>query len=113
MGVTGVAQAHTNLLYENTSSASQVPFRKSLHEYSDIKLNLYGVRNRSTKWLVQLVMLRDEYADFILGAGGNIEKRKINAKEVGRSPDGSPELGTDGSPTLGTGPHHPKGTVAE
>lgn len=53
------------------------PKRKCFHDYTHVKLNLYGVRNRSTRYLVELVMVTNELADFEWAAGTNIEKKKL------------------------------------
>lgn len=53
------------------------PGRKSLHHYSHVKMNLYGVRQRATRYVVQLVMVKQEYGDFLEAADTNVEKRKI------------------------------------
>lgn len=67
------------LLVENVSNngLTVAPFRKALHNWSHIKLNLYGVRNRATRWVVQLIMLKDWSSDFISAADSNLEKQKV------------------------------------
>ena len=72
----GTVQVNTQLLGENLSAVAAAPFRKSLHEWSHIKLNLYGVRNRATKWSVDVIMIKDQFADFF-AAAANTEKRKL------------------------------------
>jgi len=64
--------------YENISGGyDDLPKRKLFHEWTSIKLNLYGVRKRATKYLVQLVTVKDEGADFITGNSSNLEKLKL------------------------------------
>lgn len=63
--------------FENISGADAHPYRKQFHYYTHIKLNLYGVRKRSTRFYVQLIMLKDSLGDFFTAAGTNNEKRKI------------------------------------
>ena len=68
--------------YESASggaagSGQGLPLRKSFHYWTHIKLNLYGVRKRSTKWRVQLMMLNDVTADFFNAASTNLEKKKL------------------------------------
>lgn len=63
---------------ENTSDTVDiVPRRKAFHEYSHIKLNLYGVRKRATKFYVQLVQMKETGCDFLTAAGTNLEKKKL------------------------------------
>ena len=76
-GVT--TQSNTVLRQENVFSPSGQPAscRKSFHHWSHIKLNLYGVRKRATRYVVQLVMVKQEFADFIDAAGTNLQKQKL------------------------------------
>lgn len=74
---TGAVVANNNLQNENITNTFTQPWRKSLHDFTHIKLNLYGVRNRATKFMVQIIQLTDEYADFITGAQANVEKAKV------------------------------------
>lgn len=55
----------------------EVPHRKGIHEHTTVQLNLYGVRKRATKWLVELMMVKDEFADFISADGNNTQKKKL------------------------------------
>lgn len=43
-----------------TSSIAQTPFNKSYLRWASMKMNLWGCRNRSTKFTVQLVRFNDE-----------------------------------------------------
>lgn len=72
--VGGIA-ANTQLLPENTTTDTAK--RKSYHHWTHIKLNLYGVRKRTTRYVVELVRVDDHTADFINGNSANIEKRKM------------------------------------
>lgn len=62
-----------------TSLEPDMPMRKSIHQWSHIKLNLYGVRARATRFVVDLIMVREEFADFIDGANSNSDKKKLFA----------------------------------
>lgn len=78
----GVVQAHTRLMAENVadpsfSSPKPNALRKAFHHWSHIKMNLYGVRKRATRYVVQMMMVRQEFADFISAANSNNEKRKL------------------------------------
>lgn len=76
----GTTVNNTQWQYESSSSngvAKVQPFRKQYHYYTHIKMNLYGVRKRATRYLVQLVMVNDQTADFLQAAGTNSEKRKL------------------------------------
>lgn len=67
-------------IMENTSGAlsqADLAKRKMFHYYTHIKLNLYGVRKRTTKYIVQLLMVKDVSGDFITAAPTNTEKKKI------------------------------------
>lgn len=59
------------------SSAPYDTVERCFHEYTQIKLNLYGVRSRSTRWLIQLVMVKEELADFYNGSSSNGGKRQL------------------------------------
>lgn len=76
----GTVLGNTNLQFENTSTVSRAyddPFRKAWHEYTNLKMNLYGVAGRSTRYLVQVVQFKDGTVDPITGAGTNVEKKKL------------------------------------
>lgn len=79
----GVAtSSNTALVAENISDASFASakansLRKAFHHWSHIKMNLYGVRKRATRYVVQLMMVKQEFADFISAAQSNNEKRKL------------------------------------
>lgn len=74
----GGTLTHSQWDYESTSGNEQgFPYRKAFHYWTQIKLNLYGVRKRSTRWMVQLIMLKDTSADFINAASTNLEKKKV------------------------------------
>nr|UOF76972.1 putative capsid protein [Cressdnaviricota sp.]UOF81648.1 putative capsid protein [Cressdnaviricota sp.] len=60
-----------------TSSTYQLNSRKALHAWTQIKMNLYGVRTRNVRWVVQLVKVKDEFADFISAGSSNREKQKL------------------------------------
>lgn len=68
---------HTQWDFENISGQDAQPYRKQFHYWTQIKLNLYGVRKRSTRFLVQLIQLKDVTADFFNAAATNNEKRKV------------------------------------
>lgn len=74
---TGSTVANSQLVNENTQGSSVLPWRKSLHDYSHIKMNLYGVRRRATKWTATVLQLTDEFGDFITAANTNTEKSKV------------------------------------
>jgi len=68
--------------YENISAdagaASDVmPHRKNYHHHTHIRMNLYGVRKRSTKFMVELMMVKQETADFLQASPTNIEKKRL------------------------------------
>jgi len=76
--VDGATVTNSQQLYESISGGyDDLPKRKSFHEWSAIKLNLYGVRKRATKYVVQLVTVKDENAEFISGLSTNQEKLKL------------------------------------
>lgn len=67
---------------ENTVSGASglsipYPMRKGYHCWSHIKINLYGVRKRATRFVVQLVMIKNRSCDFFLAADTNREKKKL------------------------------------
>lgn len=76
----GTTVNNTNLLFENTSALARAyddPLRKSFHEYSHMKMMLYGTENRPTKYLIQIVKFIDGEVDPLWGAGTNAEKKKL------------------------------------
>lgn len=74
----GTNNAASPWVLENTSGGyDDMPKRKSFHHWTHIKANLYGVRKRSTRFVCQLIMVKDTAADFINGAGINAEKKKL------------------------------------
>lgn len=76
----GTTVNNCNLLFENTSYSSRAyddPLRKSFHEYSHIKMMLYGTLNRPTKYLIQIVKFKDGEVDPLWAAGTNAEKKKL------------------------------------
>ena len=77
--VSGVTRVfNSTWLIENTSGGyDNLPKRKAFHHYTHIKMNLYGVRKRATRFKVDLVMLKDVQADFISAADANLEKRRL------------------------------------
>lgn len=67
-----------DLLAENVSGGlDDQPKRKCFHHWSHIKMNLYGVRKRATRFVCQLVMVKEDYADFLSAASTNVEKKKL------------------------------------
>jgi len=72
----GTAVATSNWEFENTASIESFAHRKSIHDYTSIQLNLYGVRQRSTTWDIQIVKVNDQFAEPLNAAGSNLEKRK-------------------------------------
>lgn len=70
------AYPNTSWILENvTGGYDDFAKRKCIHNWSHIKLNLYGVRKRATKFMVQLVMVKDDTADFF--AADSQQKRKL------------------------------------
>lgn len=68
----------SHLLVENASGSSDdLPKRKAFHHWTHVKMNLYGVRKRATRFVCQLVMVKEEFADFLSGASTNVEKKKL------------------------------------
>lgn len=53
------------------------PIRKSFHYWTSIKMNLYGCRKRATRFVIQLVQVKDQTADFQFAASTNTEKKKM------------------------------------
>lgn len=77
-GPDGVTVSNSQLREENTSGGfDDKPKRKCFHEYTHLKLNLYGVRKRSTKFVCQLIQIKDTAADFITANSNNNEKKKL------------------------------------
>lgn len=72
----GIVQANTNWINENTSAAVRLG-RRAIHSWTQVAMNLYGVRNRTTKWCVQLIKIKQEGADFITGDPSGIPKQKL------------------------------------
>jgi len=76
-----VIQSGNSWATENyTNAASQnspVPSRKAYHCWTSIKLNLYGVRKRSTKFIIELVQIKDRTADIMEAADSNRNKQKL------------------------------------
>lgn len=64
---------------ENISGSENVvgPLRKAYHEYTLIKANLYGNKVRPTRFVAQLIMLKDVFGDFIGGGSANMAKKKL------------------------------------
>lgn len=67
------------LYKENTSgnTVSTFPIRKAFHHYTHVKMNLYGCRKRATRFKVDMMMVKEEYADFLDAADTNVEKKKV------------------------------------
>lgn len=77
-GVPPIATPNSQWYVENNSGGmDDLPKRKVMHEWTSIKLNLYGVRKRATKFVCQLVMVTREAADFIDAASTSTEKLKL------------------------------------
>lgn len=73
----GARQLGSPLTVESGSGGyDDLPKRKALHHWSHIKMNLYGVRKRASKFLVQLVMIKNQEADFY-APDTNMAKRKL------------------------------------
>lgn len=67
---------NTQWISENTTGGyDDLAKRKSIHHWTHVKMNLYGVRKRATKFVVQLVMIKDEGSDFM--GSDTIGKRKL------------------------------------
>lgn len=73
---TGGAVSHSYWTRENTTSGNPHLRRKGIHVFSQIQMNMYGVRNRSTEWSVRIVKVREEFADFFAD-GSNVSKQKL------------------------------------
>lgn len=67
------------LIVENSSSGNSgvTTLRAAFHEWTHIKMNLYGVRSRGTRWVIELVQVTDQFADPITAAGSNREFKKL------------------------------------
>lgn len=48
---------------QSSSSLSTMPHEKSRLLYSDVRLNLYGAKNKAIKWVIQVVKLLDDALD--------------------------------------------------
>lgn len=59
------------------ASPFDAPVRKGIHEHTTLQLNLYGVRKRATKWMVDLIMVNEEFADFLSADANNVQKKKL------------------------------------
>lgn len=76
----GVTRSNNSAwVMENVSDTSRFGYacRKAYHHWTHFKLNLYGTRARATKFKVDLIMLNEEFADFIQGGTTNYDKRKL------------------------------------
>lgn len=70
------AYPNTTWIAENTTGGyDDLAKRKCIHDWTHIKMNLYGVRKRATKFSVQLVMVKDDTADFF--GPDTVQKRKL------------------------------------
>lgn len=76
-GVTTPVQSR--LIAENVtgSTVNTFPNRKGYHHWTHIKMNLYGVRKRSTRFKVEMIMVKDSFSDFISAASTNTEKKRL------------------------------------
>lgn len=73
-----IRKTNTQWITENaTGGFDDLAKRKAFHHWTHIKCNLYGCRKRATKFTCQLIMVKDEYADFINGGQTNREKHKL------------------------------------
>lgn len=68
---TGATVANSGLIPENypgLAASTYSPYRKLYHEWSHVKLNLYGTRSRATRYTCELVQTNDSSAvDFLSG----------------------------------------------
>lgn len=54
--------------YPGVAAATYVPYRKMFHEWTNVKMNLYGTRSRATRYTCELVQTNDSSAvDFLSG----------------------------------------------
>lgn len=60
-GATGNTLLNEKL--QSTSSLTTMPHEKSRLLYSDVRLNLYGARNKAIKWVIQVVKILDDALD--------------------------------------------------
>lgn len=69
----------TQWVPESVSDVSRSGYasRKAYHHWTHVKLNLYGTRARASKYKVDLMMLKEEFADFVQGGTTNYDKRKL------------------------------------
>lgn len=75
---TGATITGTAWIAENVSGGSDdLPKRKSFHHWTHVKANLYGVRKRATRYVVQLMMIKEVQADPLDGNNGSIMKKKL------------------------------------
>lgn len=77
-GIAANGTTSANWNFESASNFStENPLRKGFHCHTSIHFNLYGVRKRVTKFIIELVQVRDEFADIFTGDNANIQKRKL------------------------------------
>lgn len=81
-GANGVMAFANGWSSENTISgtagvSSPNPMRKAFHQWSHLKMNLYGVRKRATKYIVSLIRLTHRGSDFFYAADTNRDKKKL------------------------------------
>lgn len=70
---------NTQWIAENaTGGYDDLAKRKCIHNWSHIKMNLYGVRKRATKFVVQLVMVKNQNSDFI-GTPTTLSRKLVDA----------------------------------
>ena len=61
----------------NETLGSYANATKACHEWSDIRLNLYGARKRGTTFYVDIVRVKDHLAHPIAAAGTNASKKEL------------------------------------
>lgn len=77
-GVTANGTSSASWNFESAANfASESAFRKGFHCHTSIHFNLYGVRKRVTKFIIELVQVKDEFADIVSGDNANVQKRKL------------------------------------
>lgn len=75
---TGVTQA--NGTWHGEKNATQSPYpavHNALHNWSDIRINLYGARKRTTYFDVMFITMKNEFADPLYAADTNVSKKLL------------------------------------
>lgn len=64
-------------LWRSETDVTYPSAQQAFHNWSSIKLNLYGARKRSTRFTVSIMTVRDDFANFQSAGVGNLEFKQL------------------------------------